>query len=522
MTATLADLEAVERLIKALPADKRKALTQMPGIRERLGATCDLTERQIEADGLLDGPATHVMLFGGSRSGKTFLIVRRIVARALQCPSRHAILRFRFNHVVTAIGMDTLPKVMRLCFPGAIEGSKLDKQHWCYILPNGSEIWFGGLDDKERTEKILGQEHSTIFLNECSQIPLSSRDIAVTRLAQNTGLPLKMFYDCNPPSRRHWTYLYFIDKIDPARHQPLAQPDNYASLQVNPGHNRKNLPAEYLQELENLDERKRQRFLLGAFSDDDETALWTVEMLDNGRLIDQEPPEMQRVIIAVDPSGCSGPEDLRSDEVGIIVCGLGTDGRGYVLEDLSGRHGPDKWKTIVASAFDRHRADAVVAEVNFGGAMVAEVIRTAATSDGLAIPFRAVTASRGKAVRAEPIAALSQQDKIRLVGRFPELEYQLTSFTTAGYRGDRSPDRADAMVWGMTAIFPAIARQGRGNRPLPRVVLAYAGSKNIPTQAYHQAYTPSPEGEDVNKGYVPRDQRAPARQAPNVIRAKPR
>ena len=479
-TATLADLQAIERLYVALPAAKKRELLERPEIKWRLGATCALTERQLEADALLDSASTHCMLFGGSRSGKTFLIVRKMVKRALDHQSRHAILRFRFNHVVTSIALDTLPKVMQLCFPGAAADSELDKSHWRYILPNGSEIWFGGLDDKERTEKILGQEYASIFLNECSQIPLGSRDIAVTRLAQNTPLPFKMFYDCNPPSRRHWTHLYFIDKIDPARHQPLSSPANYSSLQINPGHNRANLKPEYLEELENLDERKRQRFLLGVFSDDDDTALWTPEMLDNGRLIDRDPPDMQRVMVAVDPSGCSGPEDLRSDEVGIIVVGLGTDGRGYVLEDLTGRFGPDKWKTIVASAFERWRADAVVAETNFGGAMVREVIRTAVIGSGLPIPVREVTASRGKAVRAEPIAALFQQGKVSLVGRFQELEYQLCAMTTAGWRGDRSPDRADAMIWGLTAIFPAItseARQRVRGNVVPKVIMAYANSK---------------------------------------------
>src|SRR5690606_2281063 len=105
-----------------------------------------LTQRQLEAEELLEGPATHCMLLGGSRSGKTFLIVRQIVKRALRCQSRHAILRFRFNHLKASIIYDTLPKVMELCFPGAVRGSKLDKSDWFYKLPNGSEIWFGGLD----------------------------------------------------------------------------------------------------------------------------------------------------------------------------------------------------------------------------------------------------------------------------------------------------------------------------------------------------------------------------------------
>ena len=477
-SATLADLQAIERLIGALPAEAKQQLAAIPQVKAQIGATCELTERQLVAEKLLCGDAAHCMLFGGSRSGKTFLIVRRIVSRALECVSRHAILRYRFNHLKASIIYDTLPKVMQICFPGAAKESKLNKSEWFYTLPNGAEIWFGGLDDKERTEKILGQEYATIYPNECSQIPMGSRDIAVTRLAQNVGLQNKMFYDCNPPSKRHWTYLLFIDKIDPARHQPLANPDNYGALQLNPQHNRANLTDAYLGELENLDERKRQRFLLGAFSDDDDTALWTPEMLDNGRLIDREPPEMQRIMIAVDPSGCSGPEDLRSDEVGIIVVGLGEDGRGYVLEDLSGRFGPDRWKTIVASAFERHRADAVVAETNYGGAMVREVMRTASHGAGLPIPFREMHASRGKHVRAEPIAALFQQGKISLVGRFAELEYQLCAMTTGGWRGDRSPDRADAMIWGLTAIFPAISREARGTpKTPPKVHLAYPQAK---------------------------------------------
>src|SRR3990167_9871977 len=219
-TATLADLDAVERLFLALPPEKRKELVATPAVRWRLGATCDLTDRQLEAEALLESPATHCMLFGGSRSGKTFLIVRKIVQRALQCQSRHAIMRFRFSHVVTSVAMDTLPKVMKLCFPGAAADSKLDKQHWCYVLPNKSEVWFGGLDDKERTEKILGQEYASLFLNECSQIPQGSRDMATTRLAQDVDqvvnlmgpakLRPKMFYDCNPPSKGHWTYRMFV------------------------------------------------------------------------------------------------------------------------------------------------------------------------------------------------------------------------------------------------------------------------------------------------------------------------
>src|SRR3990167_10012722 len=110
MRASVADLQAIERLVGALPKEKLVELAGFPGVRERLGADCDLTERQVEAEGLLRSSATHCMLFGGTRSGKTFLIVRELVSRALSTTSRHAIMRFRFSHVVTSVALDTLPK----------------------------------------------------------------------------------------------------------------------------------------------------------------------------------------------------------------------------------------------------------------------------------------------------------------------------------------------------------------------------------------------------------------------------
>lgn len=421
----------------------------------------ELTARQIEATKLLGSPAIHTMLYGGSRSGKTFTIIRAIITRALAHKSRHAVLRYRFNHLKGSVIYDTLPKVMELCFPGVADLCHMDRSDWFYTLPNKSEVWFGGLDDKERTEKILGQEYASMFLNECSQIPWTSRNIAMTRLAQKTELRLRAYYDCNPPNEAHWTKRVFVDKIDPDTRMPFRNKDNFTSMVMNPADNAGNLPKEYLDELNALPERMRRRFLLGMFGTAAEGALWTLESIDRGRVLDGVYPDLQRIVIAVDPSGCSGPEDERSDEVGIIVVGLGVDGRAYVLEDLSGRFGPggpEGWGAIVASAFDRHAADCVVAETNFGGDMVHEVIRVARPRT----PFKKVSASRGKVVRAEPVSALygSENDvgKVSHVGIFPKLEDQMCGFTTAGYMGDRSPDRADALVWGLAELFPVLSK----------------------------------------------------------------
>jgi phage terminase large subunit-like protein len=417
-----------------------------------------LTKKQEKLNALCASDATHIMAYGGARSGKTFNLVRNVVIRALAVPeTRHAILRFRFNHLKPSIILGTLPEVIKLSWPGLTY--KLDKVDWFAEFPNGSQIWFGGLDEKERTEKILGQQYSTVYLNECSQIPWASRNMAVTRLAERKGLRLKMYYDCNPPSMAHWTYQVFVGKKNPDTHLVLGDTENYVSILMNPKDNSANLPDEYLVELQNLPPRERARFWDGQFADATEGALWSLELLDQQRYIG-EIPEMQRIIIAVDPSGASGEEDKRSDEIGIVVVGLGTDGFGYVLEDLSLKAGPAQWGQVVVSAYDRWKADRVVAEMNFGGAMVEHVIKASRPD----VPFRPVNAARGKVVRAEPIATLFEAQKIWLAGNFSMLEEQMLGMTVSGYQGNKSPDRVDAMVWGLTELFPAIARK---QEPMP-------------------------------------------------------
>ena len=419
------------------------------------------TEKQGEALRTI-GKAMFVMLFGGSRSGKTFIVIRAIVIRALASDrSRHAVLRFRFNHVKASIVRDTFPKVMELCFP-EVE-YHLDKTDWYVTFPNGSEIWFGGLDDKERTEKILGQEHATIYLNESSQIPYSSFLLVITRLAQSCTylgedgkekpLALKLIADCNPSTQAHWTYKLWIKKIDPETNKTIPNPEDYIYLQMNPMDNKDNLPTVYLKTLENMPTRMKLRFFDGKFADTTENALWNIETIDKWR--DAEIPDMQRIIVSVDPSGAGDTDNIDNDAIGIIVAGLGTDGNGYVLEDLTVKAGPKTWGNIATTAFDRHQGDLIIGETNYGGEMVKFVVRAAKPG----VPFKKVTASRGKVVRAEPISSLTEQGKIRFAGNFPELEDELCSFTTAGYIGEKSPNRADAFVWAMSELFPGMTKK---------------------------------------------------------------
>lgn len=427
-----------------------------------------LTPKQREANRLLAGPARNIMLRGGSRSGKTFLLVRALIQRAINAPgSRHAIFRFRFNHAKTSIWADTMPKVLKLCFPTL--RARFDKTDFYLELPNASQIWIGGLDDKERVEKILGAEYATLYFNESSQIPWGSIETAMSRLAQKcelapeiaaatgrTHLALKAYFDCNPPSKLHWSYSLFRAKLKPGTKEALPNPDEYVEMKVNPADNADNLPSEYFDVLASMSSAKRLRFEAGEWASEVNGALWTLEprsVSDGGEIpgIDTHrvtsAPEMRRIVVAVDPSGTKG--DGGGDDIGIVVAGLGVDGRGYVLEDATCQLSPDGWGRRAVDMYHRHKADRIIGERNYGGAMVDFVIKTADKNAA----YKEVVASRGKVVRAEPIAALYEQGRVSHVGTFPDLEDQMCNFTASGYVGEGSPDRADALVWALTELM---------------------------------------------------------------------
>lgn len=444
-----------------------------------------LTARQAMAQAILSGLATWLMLFGGGRSGKTFLILRNIVMRALKAPgSRHLVVRFRFKHIKASIILDTFPKVMRICFPEI--HYDLSKTDWYAKLPGGSEIWFAGLDDKERMEKILGAEYVTIYINEASQVPWAGVQMLLTRLAQRVmqvlanreprPMKLRFYFDCNPPSKAHWAFKVFKQKVDPETKEPLADPENYQSFQMNPTDNAENLSPEYLKTLEGLSERMKRRFLRGEFSDATPNALFDEAVIDRWRVADGEDvPAFVRVVVSVDPSGASDDEaNADNDEIGITVDALGTDGRAYLLEDLTVKGGPSVWGRVAVEAYIRHRGDVVVGETNFGGGMVKHVVQVAAAKAETRVPFKMVTASRGKIQRAEPFSALYEEGKVRHVGIFAKLEDELCAFSTGGYTGPRSPNRADAHVWALAELFPSMTRQTVKQEPVAAVPMASA------------------------------------------------
>jgi len=162
-----------------------------------LKASIRKTADQVRALKLLCGPAQNILLFGGSRSGKTFLLIYAILVRALRATgSRHIILRRCANAAFASVRLDTFEKMRRLAFP--LLRFQENRSERCVTFSNGSEIWFGGLDNDERSDRIFGREYATIYCNECSELQYSAVTTALTRLAQKTALKCRAYFDCNP------------------------------------------------------------------------------------------------------------------------------------------------------------------------------------------------------------------------------------------------------------------------------------------------------------------------------------
>jgi phage terminase large subunit-like protein len=176
--------------------------------------------------------------------------------------------------------------------------------------------------------------------------------------------------------------------------------------------------------------------------DDVEGALWSSSMIDSARV--REVPDMVRIVVAIDPATTSGED---ADETGMVVAGRGIDGHAYVLRDLSCRLSSNGWGNRAVNAYREFGADRIVAEVNNGGDLVEDVLRVIDRN----ISYKAVHASRGKVVRAEPISALYEQQKVHHVGTFEQLETQMCSFVPDHLDG--SPDRVDALVWALTELM---------------------------------------------------------------------
>jgi PBSX family phage terminase large subunit len=219
------------------------------------------TTIQKQALALLKSGAKHILLFGGSRSGKTTVLVMAIIFRALfYAGSRHLICRYRAKDARSSVLLETLLPWLNNTVGN---GGYIYLKHESLIrLINGSEIWIGGLGDKEQADKILGHEYNTIYFNEISQLTYAAVTTAYSRLAMRVqGCRNLFFYDCNPGSPLHWAYKIFVLKRQFLTGEPLEKSELYASMLLNPFDNKENLPEDYISDiLDVLPEKQKARF----------------------------------------------------------------------------------------------------------------------------------------------------------------------------------------------------------------------------------------------------------------------
>ena len=393
------------------------------------------TPKQKEAIRLITQNTT-TLLEGGGRSGKTFITLYALVLRAIKYPrTHHLISRFRFSHAKTAICHQTMPDVLKaLGLKGRV---RLNKSEWFYEFPNESLIWIGGLDDKERLEKVLGNEYATIFLNESSQISYEAYEFTVTRLNPPPGIKGKVIIDYNPPSIQHWGYRMFHKREFPDG-RPVPEND-FAKLKMNPEDNKENISDTYLYNLSLLSEAKRRRFMEGEYS------------LESGKLwkrawiryypYPEDLPDFIRVIVGVDPSGT-----VDGDEIGIVVAGSYFDENGEIkqmtIDDYSLNGTPGEWAAEVISAYHRHAADCIAAEKNFGGDMVESTIKNADKT----VNVKLIPSSRGKIIRAEPISSKYEPHRNEICHRIPFIALE-DEMCTYDPEVSASPNRMDALVF---------------------------------------------------------------------------
>lgn len=304
---------------------------------------------------------------------------------------------------------------------------------------NGTSFIFAGLGTMT-VAQIKSMEGIDRFWGEEAQT-FSARSME-TLIPTIRAPGSELWFSWNPRSAN--------DPVDQRFRGPVAPPNsiihkvNYTDNPFFPAE----LEAERQFDLENKPGRYAHVWL-GDYEPMAVGAIWDRQTIHQYRR--SEPPILNRVLVAVDPAVSSTDG---SNEHGIIVCGEGEDQRGYVLADFSMKGAPREWADRAIAAYDRYEADAIVVEINQGGDMVKSTLEAARPG----VRIIEVRATRGKHVRAEPISALYSLGRVSHVGTFDKLETQMCQMTAAGYEGDGSPDRVDALVWALTELFPSMVQ----------------------------------------------------------------
>jgi phage terminase large subunit-like protein len=340
-----------------------------------------------------------------------------------------------------------------------------EKTNRTVTWPNGAQAF---LYNATEPDQLRGPQHDAAWIDELAKFKYMQETWDQLQFGLRLGKNPRQIVTTTPRP------LPLIKKL-------MNDPDTYVT-RGRTYDNAANLAAPFLRQIEDRygGTRLGRQELEGELLEDIPGALWTRTNIDNNRR-PQAPADLQRIVVAVDPAVSS---EEGSDETGIVCVGVSRDAdgynRGYVLADRSVRGSPDEWARAAVALFREFEADRIVAEKNQGGEMVESVIRAVDRN----VPISLVHASRGKLVRAEPVSALYEQNRVHHIGRFDELEDQMCTFSADYDRVHGSPDRMDALVWGLSFLFEKLTGRRRKQPPeqgeLPYNLKDISGQENNP------------------------------------------
>jgi len=386
----------------------------------------------------------YVICTGGRGSGKSFGVSASMAARADQSDGWKILYtRYTITSAADSIIPEFLEKVDLMGLSDRFEQTGRDVEN-----KSGSVLLFRGIKTSSgnQTAKLKSLQGVNVWvLDEAEELDdediFDTIDLSV-RDARHQNLVVLCL---NPSHKKHWIYRRFFEGrgVDPGHNGVVGD-----ALYIHTSYedNRRNLPPQYCEMADRLRDTNRVKWdhiWAGSWLDELEGALWNWNMIEESRHRGGPLPDAERVATAIDPAVT---DSKTSDETGIVSGFRGVDGHYYVLEDASLKASPLSWARVASAQHHKHKSDRVIGEVNNGGDLVEITLRQVDRE----IPYKAVRASRGKIVRAEPIAALYEQGLVHHVGTFADLETEMMTYT--GASNQASPNRLDALVWLLTEL----------------------------------------------------------------------
>lgn len=367
----------------------------------------------------------YIYLHGGRGSGKSFAVADA-VSRLCYEPG-HKVLFTRYT--AASASKSIIPEFVEKLKLNGSEPDFLVRQDKVVNVHTGSEILFSGIKTSSgnQTANLKSLQGVTTWVyEEFEEHPDEESFDTIDLSVREDNIQNRVILISNALHKKSWQYKRFFEEAVDTTHVYTNYLDN-----------RRNLNKQFIRMAEWTkanNPAKYHRQFLGHHYEDSEDALWKAEYIHRSPA-----PQLDRVVVAIDPAVTT---NANSDLTGIVVVGVRGD-RGYVLEDASGKHTPAQWASVAVNLYHTYKADRVIGEVNNGGDMIRSII----AQQDKSVSYKEVRASRGKVARAEPVVSLYEQGLVYHTKRFPQLELQMTTWTP---KSNESPDRVDALVWGLT------------------------------------------------------------------------